>query len=162
LPVDVALDVIKLAKQRKGISVTAYCGERILAEDLDEQTSRLAFYREPDVEAVGPLDVALTVGSGIRVHKMIFMGEQGLIDSLRPCAEELLAGRASLTTALEGMLEVLPQGASKGRGVAWLLNYLGEFARTSQEMVFSIIERLPTKLTVQYNIYDFICSEQEI
>lgn len=47
------------------------------------------------------------------------------IDRLRPEAEALLMGRATLTTALEGMLEVLPLGASKGSGVQWLLNHLG-------------------------------------
>jgi hydroxymethylpyrimidine pyrophosphatase-like HAD family hydrolase len=46
------------------------------------------------------------------------------IDDIRPLAEQLLAGRASLTTALTGMLEVLPLGASKGAGLRWLLEYL--------------------------------------
>lgn len=39
--------------------------------------------------------------------------------------ESLFAGRASLTTAIPGMLEVLPLGASKGEGVSWLLDRLG-------------------------------------
>ncbi len=64
---------------------------------------RLAFYKEPFVEAVGPLSGVVGI---FKIHKMIFMAEQSEIDLMRPVAEELLRGRATLTTALEGMLEV--------------------------------------------------------
>lgn len=57
------------------MTLTAYCGERILAASLDDQTARLAFYKEPEVEAVGNLGAALVEG-GVSVQKMIFMAEQ--------------------------------------------------------------------------------------
>lgn len=43
----------------------------------------------------------------------------------RPEVERQLGGRASITSALEGMLEVLPQGASKGAGLQVVLDKLG-------------------------------------
>ncbi|GIL55625.1 hypothetical protein Vafri_11159 [Volvox africanus] len=121
LPADVAQDCISLAKAR-GITLTAYCGERILCAATDSHTDRLNFYKEPPPEAVG--DLARIVGE-IQIQKLIFMADQFVIDSLRPEVEQLLTGRASLTTALSGMLEVLPLGASKGAGLSWLLEHLG-------------------------------------
>eukprot|EP00197_Chlamydomonas_leiostraca_P005647 CAMPEP_0202870918 /NCGR_PEP_ID=MMETSP1391-20130828/17200_1 /ASSEMBLY_ACC=CAM_ASM_000867 /TAXON_ID=1034604 /ORGANISM="Chlamydomonas leiostraca, Strain SAG 11-49" /LENGTH=317 /DNA_ID=CAMNT_0049551593 /DNA_START=119 /DNA_END=1072 /DNA_ORIENTATION=- len=104
-----------------GVTLTAYCGDRILAASLDEHTERLKFYKEPTVEAVGHLSGIL---GQVPVHKLIFMAPQTKIDEMRPAVEAALAGSASLTTALTGMLEVLPLGASKGSGVAWLLSHL--------------------------------------
>ena len=45
-----------LLLDRTGLTLTAYCGDRVLAEQTDEQTDRLIFYGEPTPEAVGPLD----------------------------------------------------------------------------------------------------------
>ena len=120
LEIDVIRDVVALADSA-GLTVTSYCGQRILASKVNNQTDRLKFYKEPDVEAVGFLPDAL---KDISTHKLIFMGDQSVIDRIRPEAEALFKGRASLTTALEGMLEVLPLNASKGHGVEWLLNHL--------------------------------------
>lgn len=55
--------------------MTAYSGERILASATDNQTDRLKFYKEPDVEAVGPLDKVVLEGK-VAVQKLIFMAEQ--------------------------------------------------------------------------------------
>ncbi|GIL85379.1 hypothetical protein Vretimale_10672 [Volvox reticuliferus] len=121
LPEDVARDCIALAKAQ-GITLTAYCGERILCAATDGHTDRLSFYKEPPPEAVG--DLAQIVGE-VPIQKLIFMAEQDVIETLRPRVELLLTGRASLTTALSGMLEVLPLGASKGAGLSWLLEHMG-------------------------------------
>lgn len=53
------------------------------------------------------------------------MAPQPEIDAVRGDIESQLNGIAAVTTALSGMLEVLPLGASKGDGVSWLLNHLG-------------------------------------
>ncbi|KXZ46767.1 hypothetical protein GPECTOR_41g732 [Gonium pectorale] len=121
LPEEVAADCIRLAKELD-VTLTAYCGERILCAATDAHTERLNFYREPPPEPVGDLGAIL---GRVPVHKMIFMAEQSRIDEIRPGVESLLGGRASLTTALSGMLEVLPLGASKGAGLRWLLDHLG-------------------------------------
>jgi hypothetical protein len=40
------------------------------------------------------------------IMKLIFMAEEARIAQLRPAVEAMFAGRASLTTAIPGMLEV--------------------------------------------------------
>ncbi|KIZ03474.1 hypothetical protein MNEG_4483 [Monoraphidium neglectum] len=122
---DVLLACIRLARGA-GITLTAYTDDRIMADALDEQTERLLFYQEPTPEAVGNLEGIV----GKRdVQKVIFMAPQEQIDQLRPEVAAALEGRATLTTALKGMLEVLPLGASKGEGVRWLLDHMGRDAR---------------------------------
>lgn len=117
----VAFDCINFASEQ-GVTLTAYCGERILCERTDEHTERLKFYKEPDPEPVGPLGALV---GDTPIQKLIFMAPQPRLDELRPSIEAMVAGRASLTTALTGMLEVLPEGASKGAGLAWLLEHMG-------------------------------------
>ena len=69
----------------------------------------------------GPLQAQV---GRLAMAKLIFMASPGRIAEVRPVAEALFAGHASLTTAIEGMLEVLPLGANKGAGVEWLLRRL--------------------------------------
>lgn len=119
---DVLLSCIRLARNA-GVTLTAYSGDRIFADGLDEHTGRLLFYREPTPEAVGDLEAVVAGGRG--VQKVIFMAPQPTLDRLRPEVAAEFGARATLTTALSGMLEVLPPGASKGGGVEWLLGHLG-------------------------------------
>jgi hydroxymethylpyrimidine pyrophosphatase-like HAD family hydrolase len=46
---DVVFLCIKFAK-KQGLTLTAYCGDRILTEDTNEHTDRLTFYEEPTPE----------------------------------------------------------------------------------------------------------------
>eukprot|EP00879_Flechtneria_rotunda_P009407 GHRR01009849.1.p1 GENE.GHRR01009849.1~~GHRR01009849.1.p1 ORF type:complete len:357 (+),score=113.98 GHRR01009849.1:259-1329(+) len=125
LPNDMVLRCIQLAAKHK-LTLTAYCNDRIFCKETDEHTNRLLWYKEPTPEPVGDLESHL-LGT-IEVHKLIFMAPQSTIDVVRPAIEAELAGQASITTALSGMLEVLPLGASKGAGVQWLLNHLSKDA----------------------------------
>eukprot|EP00878_Enallax_costatus_P001202 GHUV01001344.1.p1 GENE.GHUV01001344.1~~GHUV01001344.1.p1 ORF type:complete len:351 (+),score=61.77 GHUV01001344.1:194-1246(+) len=122
LPDDVVLSCIQLAAKHD-ITLTAYCSDRIFCKEIDEHTNRLLWYKEPTPEPVGDLESHLL--GRIETQKLIFMAPQKVIDVVRPLIEAALAGRATCTTALSGMLEVLPLGASKGAGVSWLLDYLG-------------------------------------
>ncbi|KAI8464194.1 MAG: HAD-like domain-containing protein [Monoraphidium minutum] len=122
---DVLLTCIRMAREAR-VTLTAYTDDRIMADGLDQHTDRLLFYQEPAPEAVGDLE---TVVGRRSIQKMIFMAPQERIDELRPGVEAALAGRATLTTALSGMLEVLPLGASKGQGVEWLLAHMGHDPR---------------------------------
>lgn len=117
---ELVLEVVEFAKEH-GLTLTAYSGDRILCEATNPHTDRLLFYREPTPEGVGPLQGV--VGS-VQVQKLILMESQERICAIRPLAEGRFKGRVSFTTALPGMLEVLPLSASKGAGLAWLLNYL--------------------------------------
>lgn len=60
---------------------------------------------------MGPLEAQ--VGK-VDVQKLIFMASQSRIDEIRPVVEAAMHNRATLTTALSGMLEV------GGRGHEWL------------------------------------------
>lgn len=120
----VLLDAVLLAREL-GLTLTAYSGERILAERLDAHTERLLFYKEPAPEAVGPLDALLARGQLPPVQKVIFMGSAERCGQARGEIEAALGeatGRGSCTTALPGMVELLPPGASKGAGLRWLLD----------------------------------------
>ena len=64
-----------LSSLRAGVTLTAYCGDRILCAATDVHTDRLLFYKEPPPEPVGDLAAALG-GGGVPVHKMIFMADQ--------------------------------------------------------------------------------------
>lgn len=110
------------------VTLTAYCGDRILCAATDEHTERLLFYREPTPEPIGDLAAHLLLRNGnaesdsgdstttttIDVHKLIFMAPQPVLDAARPGIEAALAGQASITTALSGMLEVRRVGAGRG------------------------------------------------
>lgn len=62
---------------------------------------------------------------GYSFNKLLVMSDHPSMLRLRPLLEARLTGRAALTSALPGMVEILPPGASKGAGVAWLLQRLG-------------------------------------
>lgn len=114
-------DIIDFAETH-GLTLTAYCGDRIVCATTDEHTDRLIYYGEPTPEGLGCLHPH--VGE-LPILKTIFMADHDRIEEIRPLAEAAFGERAQLTTALKGMLEVLPAGASKGAGVEWLLERLG-------------------------------------
>jgi len=69
---DICRDLISFAAA-ESLTLTAYCGERILTEATDVHTDRLLFYEEPTPEGVGPMTAIL---GKIPVQKMILMAEQ--------------------------------------------------------------------------------------
>ncbi|GAQ89757.1 Haloacid dehalogenase-like hydrolase (HAD) family protein [Klebsormidium nitens] len=122
---DVARKVIRLGVE-ENVTVTAYCGNRILCAERDKHTDRLIGYGEPVPEAMGSL---LDVVGKIPINKLLYMGEQSAIDAIRPAVQAALGREATLVTALNGMLEVLPRGASKGLGLKMVLERMAVDAR---------------------------------
>ncbi|KAH7622674.1 putative Endoribonuclease YBEY, chloroplastic [Nannochloris sp. 'desiccata'] len=118
---EILQEAIDFAEEHN-LSLTAYCGDRIVCKTRDEHTDRLIFYGEPTPEGIGPLHSQIGV---LPIMKVIFMAPEERITAIRPAAERTFSGRAALTAAIPGMLEVLPSGASKGAGVEWLLERLG-------------------------------------
>ena len=59
------------------------------------------------------------------LSQFLLMADDAILDELRPRLEQRLAGRTSLGTALHGMLEVLPLGASKAVGLTHALKSVG-------------------------------------
>jgi Cof subfamily protein (haloacid dehalogenase superfamily) len=117
---DIIADAITFAHNRN-LTLTAYCGDRIFCEHTNHHTDRLIWYREPTPEVITSLSSLVIIPTTTPIFKLIFLAEESQISQIQPEAEALFHGRAALTRALKGMLEVLPQGASKGAGVEWLL-----------------------------------------
>eukprot|EP00475_Leptophrys_vorax_P027390 TRINITY_DN39075_c0_g1_i1.p1 TRINITY_DN39075_c0_g1~~TRINITY_DN39075_c0_g1_i1.p1 ORF type:complete len:386 (-),score=22.76 TRINITY_DN39075_c0_g1_i1:219-1376(-) len=117
---DVARQVINFA-QAEGITLTAYCGDRILCDARDAHTDRLIAYGEPVPEAVGPMTDVVGV---IPIHKLILMADDDVLAPVRPRLDAALNGRGSLVSSVPGMLEVLPPGASKAVGLSSVLEML--------------------------------------
>ncbi|CAL5223726.1 g6283 [Coccomyxa viridis] len=105
-----------------GVTLVAYSVSRIVTEKTDEHSDRLLFYGEPTPESIGPLRGFLDDGGTFQ--KMILMTTEEQLKGIRPLVLAALQDSATLTTALPGMLEVLPPGASKGSGVTRLLQEL--------------------------------------
>jgi len=118
---ELLLDAISFA-DKHCISLVCYSSNRILCSERDHHTDRLIFYGEPTPESIGRIEPH--VGS-VPIMKVIFMADEERIAAIRPLAKDAFAGRGALTTAIPGMLELLPAGASKGVGVSWLLDRLG-------------------------------------
>jgi Cof subfamily protein (haloacid dehalogenase superfamily) len=78
-------------------------------------------YHEPAPEAVGPLENLLDT---LTVNKVVFIDEPGNISNLRRQLSRQIGRQVTLVQALDTMLEVLPQGASKGDGLRRLLDFL--------------------------------------
>jgi Cof subfamily protein (haloacid dehalogenase superfamily) len=119
----VCLEIVALAK-KFGLSLVAYTGDgdTILFDgEKDEYISELAKYHEP--EPVLGLDGGRC---STPIYKFLFMSKEERIVSSRVDIEAALGNSlVEITRATEGMLEVLPFGASKGAGVAIFLETLG-------------------------------------
>ncbi|XP_076954075.1 endoribonuclease YBEY, chloroplastic-like [Bidens hawaiensis] len=79
-------------------------------------------YNEPKAEIMSSVDQLLSS----EVQKVLFLHTaEGVAGTLRPYWSEATAGRASVVQAQADMLEIVPPGSSKGRGVRMLLDHFG-------------------------------------
>lgn len=121
---DILRTVITYAEDR-GYDVVAYASNRVMArstnKDIDELSEK---YHDAPVESVGPLQ---NLVGRVPISKLLFMKrhDHRKINALRWQLNVQLDGKARLTQALPDMLELLPAGQSKGRGVKLLLKELG-------------------------------------
>eukprot|EP00890_Picochlorum_soloecismus_P005913 jgi/Picsp_1/6322/NSC_03671-R1_protein len=123
LSFSVIMEAMEMADEH-GLSFVVYCHDRILCRQRNVHVNRLVSYGEPAPEAMEFSDLVREVQS-LDVYKVMFMGDDDQIRAIRPTAAEGFSGKASLTTALPGMLEILPIGASKGAGVKRVLEEMG-------------------------------------
>lgn len=106
------------------VTLVLYSSDRILCRQTDHHTDRLIFYGEPIPEAVGDMVSYLVNNNDVVIYKCIFMAdEESITTRVRPMVMDSLQG-VSYTSALPGMLEVLPPGSSKGKGVSFVLDAL--------------------------------------
>ena len=119
----IAQSVIRFA-ERRGRTLVAFCGRRILCAERDADADQVLAYGEPEPEAVGPM-VAGVVDAEIPINKLLMFVPEEDMASTREDAELMFEGDCTITTAVPGMLEFLPLGASKGAAVAKLLKRMG-------------------------------------
>jgi Cof subfamily protein (haloacid dehalogenase superfamily) len=123
LDFDTIAEVVKFCDIHN-VAVIAYAGGRIFCRERSFHTDKIAEYNEPlpeeyprGLERLGEID--------IKVHKLILLDNEDVLENKRPLLAASTLNSVSLTKAVPGMLEVLPAGSSKGEGVAILLKHIG-------------------------------------
>ena len=116
----------KFAEERH-IALVAYTSDdRIVCSQTNEHTDKIIPFNEPVPEAIGDAGMAVLGKAGeLGVYKMMLMGDEEVLRSTRGLLELRLESLASVTKAMDEMLEILPLGASKWTGVATALDLLG-------------------------------------
>jgi len=130
------IEIVETFCGQNGISLIAYCGSTIYTALQTDDTRKIVEYKEPIPtlsQTKGAASLSALPAVGQPVHKVILLSDDAVLDRIRPLLESTISGRASVTKAVPGMLEVLPEGANKGQGVAALLQHLG----TDPETVIS-------------------------
>ncbi|MBK8985879.1 MAG: HAD family hydrolase [Chloroflexi bacterium] len=118
---ETSVQAITFALQQQ-LAHHAYCGSNIFTAYDNPYSHRLhEQYHEPLPQVIGPF---LAQIDGLRINKFLVSDEQNN-DVTRRRLTDLLGDRAVVTQAVSGYIEILPPGASKGRGVQRLLADLG-------------------------------------
>lgn len=114
--------IITFAEER-GFITLIYSGNRLLIKEPAPQMDEITQYGEPQPEVVGPLVNLLNTTT---VHKICFAGEPRRIKALRWQLEQQVGGQVAFTMShVANLLEVLPPGASKGKGVRLVAQEMG-------------------------------------
>jgi hydroxymethylpyrimidine pyrophosphatase-like HAD family hydrolase len=105
---------------RRQIALVAYTSDdRIVCAKTDEHTDQIIPFNEPVPQAIGNGGMASLAAPGQPcVYKMMLMGPENVLAATRADLEQELAGIATVTKAMDDMLEILPLGASKWSGVS--------------------------------------------
>jgi Cof subfamily protein (haloacid dehalogenase superfamily) len=108
---------------KHGLTAMAYNPQHIFTRQRNHLTLQLQTYYESKHIELG--EEFAQVGQKAYISKFIFIEpDREKMDRLRTDLSTLMQGRASVFTSQPEFLELLPLGASKGDGVAWLLRYL--------------------------------------
>ncbi len=114
--------VISLGKEF-GFSALAYSDNRAFALRVDEFTTKLTEFGEPQAETIADWRELL---DSFDINKVVLYGEEDRVATMRQALEARLDGAVHVTRAnVDGMIEVLPANASKGQAVKTLLEELG-------------------------------------
>ncbi|XP_002989862.2 endoribonuclease YBEY, chloroplastic [Selaginella moellendorffii] len=121
LPLDYCTKAFQYSLEHN-IPAVGFCGDRIVASFDHPFLDHLhEDYFEPRGEVLKSIDEL----EKHKVQKLLFFEEQERIDRiLRPEWQSITQGHATLVQAQRDMLEILPEGASKGAGVKLLLQHM--------------------------------------
>ena len=131
LPNSMVIKVLDFCNDN-GLPVFAYEGDSLITPKYDKEGYVLSItdYKEPIPEEVKDLRERVR-SKKHRIHKLIIISSPSIIEKTRPLLETFLklqgnsttsipdneVEQATVTQAMDNMLEVLPFGASKGNGV---------------------------------------------
>lgn len=107
---------------RTGYSTLVYNSERILTRKRDSLTAIMQQYHEHAPDEIGPLSA---LPGTMPISKFVFIAQPERIGAIREEIAPYVNGSASLLQSTPWLLEALPPGASKGRGLRWMLDYMG-------------------------------------
>lgn len=107
----------------EGFTVIAYSGNRLLTKRLNKTAKEIAEFGEPMPEAVGSLVNHIDT---VPMHKIIIWDDDTRrLRGLRWQLDQQVGDQVSFTeSAVLSNLEILPKGASKGKGVKTLMNQM--------------------------------------
>ncbi len=109
--------------QERGFDALIYSGSRILSRRKSEWSDLVERYGEPAAEITHDLYQKLP---DISINKLCIGGEESRIRALVWQINKQFQGQVAVTRAnVEGMMEILPPGFSKGKGVRALVHDLG-------------------------------------
>jgi hypothetical protein len=118
---EVARQVIDYADLHE-ISLLVYSGMSLYTNQFTDDPTRITQYGEP--EPIVEAKLCDIVGN-VPINKLIFMDTPSTITKIRAELADQLAGRATVVQALEEMLEVMPNGISKGTAFRFLVDDIG-------------------------------------
>lgn len=123
MPEDVVRDAFMMMEDvvHKELALTAFHGDTCSTLAPSALLDKLHHtYHEPKSDVVASVDDVLFQRS---VRKLLLMGpSKKSIDEVRSIWEAAFKGRAEITQAVADMLEILPMGNDKAKGVAKVLN----------------------------------------
>lgn len=109
--------------QERGFDVLLYSGSHIMTRRQSQWTELVERYGEPKAEIVADLYQRLP---NLTINKLCVGGEESRIRALVWQINKQFQGQVAVTRAnVEGMMEILPPGFSKGRGVRLVIHDLG-------------------------------------
>lgn len=111
LDATVAQTVIAYAEQQN-YTLIVYSGADIFVRELNQHTHILIDYHETAPQAIGSM-----IGFDRPINKMLFIDEPTTIENIHAYLSASVNGSASLARSMPFIVEILPSGASKGKGL---------------------------------------------
>ena len=120
IPHDVAMEVIRFARERK-LHIQAYRDDRLIVEHDREEAQQYAKHAGMEVHVVPDLDVAM----GPTTPKLVIVSEPDVLERLLPDCRRIWAGKLNVATSTPDYLEFTSVGSDKASALSFLSDRLG-------------------------------------